>query len=263
MILSSKTVADLLSPVPQPVLTWFAPAEPTPGSPGVNSRAERIELSGPVARRWLAKTDNFMADEFPFGAATFSVQMPAHWRAPFWILAGWLRGLALVEPASAPELDLVVSNDLNLLEALQNDLGPDVLVAQPLDSYAFAWDGDLPFGITDGTADIMAFGDEVESAYTAPAESLLASPEAGFADDIALSDPRVARPTLGDLGEIDWVGTSALAGQRTLLTTSNPALATAQALQVWLSGGTVVWAPGRDDAERIVQEEGVTLCARH
>jgi hypothetical protein len=44
-----------------------------------------------------------------------------------------------------------------------------------------------------------------------------------------------------------------------LVTTANPTLFTAQLIQLWIRGASVVWVPGGVDAESIATTEKVTL----
>lgn len=265
--LDATSLTALLSPKPGPVLTWFGEQlEPqTDSSPRVGR--ERVELSGPVARRWLAKTDNFMASEFPFGATSFSVFLTPHWRAPLWIAACWMRGLRQRPPRNLDQVDLAVSDDLRFLTTLQDEIGPDVLVAQTPESFAFAWPAELPFGITDGTADVMSFGDEVEMPYTAPGDTLVVSEDIDWLPPGLLVDPQKALLHLSDLLNHDYLGlegtlsdpTSRLDSHRVLVTTADPTLFAAQLIQLWIRGASVVWVPGGRDARRIAQTEKVTL----
>ncbi|WP_099331778.1 TIGR03089 family protein [Actinomyces minihominis] len=261
--LDATVLTSLLSPRPGPVLTWFeSPAIKLDGSVDTAQGRDRIELSGPVARRWIAKTDNFMASEFPFGATGFTTSLPAHWRTPFWIAVCWMRGLEKRAGGTTGGLDLAVSDSLGFLTALQEEIGPDVLIAQTTDSLAFAWPGELPFGITDGIADVMSYADEVEMPHTANQDTLLVSEGVEwFSADLAAG---AAPLTLKGILATDYLGLDEealndLAGQRVLVTTGNPTLFTVQLLQLWLHGASVVWVPGGHDAERIGSSERVTL----
>lgn len=219
MKLQSTTLTDILSATTGPALTWFAPyswvASDSPASGAVRAR---VELGGPVARRWVSKTDNFLDSEFPFGATSFVANMTPHWRAPFWIATCWLRGMELRAPSFGADVDFAVSTDIFFLESLQNQGGPDVLVAQSTDSFAFAWPGDLPFGITDGTADVMSHGDEVENPYLADPAAVIVDGSNGWTapgwlsralrDGATGADGRVGSNTLriSDLLSLDFLG---------------------------------------------------------
>ena len=266
-IVSAERLANVLSGQPGPVLTWFAPStdKETSSQPTSSQSAmprERVELSGPVARRWLAKTDNFLDQEFPYGASTFVAPLPPHWRSPFWLLASWLRGMELLDGAEGADADLVVSGDLRFLQDVADEGASGTLLAQTADSFALAWPGDLPSMILDGTADILSYGDEVESPTTAPADSVLiresstaGSPLETEAGDLLLSDLSTVN-YLGDEGEPPASGS--LAGERALVTTKDVPLFSVQLLQLWLAGASVVWAPG-GNVDEIAQVERVTM----
>ena len=265
--LDATSLTALLSPRPGPVLTWFLDPGISSNPPGTPSIRERVELSGPVARRWLAKTDNFLANEFPFGASSFAEYLTTHWRTPLWIAACWLRGLRQRPPRNLDQIDLAVSNDLDFLMTMQVELGPDVLVAQTPESFAFSWPGDLPFGITDGTADVMSYGDEVEMPHTAPGATVIVGNDIDWLPPNLLEDPQKTLLRLDDLLTRDYLGlegelsnpASRLDQHRVLVTTANPTLFTAQLIQLWLRGASVVWVPGGVDAESIATTEKVTL----
>lgn len=259
--INASSLATVLSSKPTPVLTWFEPlsAEEKP--------RERVELSGPVARRWLAKTDNFLDSEFPYGGETFTTLLPAHWRAPFWVMTPWLRGMALQPPKHASDFDLVVSNDTSYLESVFDEGGPDALIAQTLDSFALQWPGDLPGGLLDGTADILSYGDEVEMPYTAPLDSLLVADHLSWLPPGLWSDTGKQHMRLGDLGQKDYLGIGGspkdwqrLKGERVLLTDDNLVAATAAIIQLWFAEASVVWVPGGGpDVAQIAETEKVTL----
>lgn len=190
MKLQSTTLTDFLSATSGPALTWFAPYPWSESeTSGSNPVRERVELGGPVARRWIAKTDNFLDSEFPFGATSFVAELSPHWRAPFWIATCWLRGMELRSPSFGPDCDFGVSTDIYFLESLQDQGGPDVLVVQSTDSFGFAWPGELPFGITDGTADVMSYGDEVENPYAADPSTVIVGEDADWTLPEWLTDP--------------------------------------------------------------------------
>lgn len=293
MKLQASTLANILSATSGPALTWLEPISQLSSG----QARSRVELGGPVARRWVAKTDNFLDSEFPFGATQFVANMTQHWRTPFWIATAWLRGLEMRPIADGVGVDLAVSTDLYYLEALQEEGGPDVLVVQSTDSFAFAWPTDLPFGITDGTADVLSFGDEVENPLVANQDSYLLGEGVGWHPPGSALTPGT-RPRLKDLLTVDYLGlgevgqvdarphTSAgsviaeagagpapsakpedaadqfsrLDGHRVLVTTVDNALFTAQMIQLWLRGASVVWVPGGgEDLERIAAQESVTL----
>lgn len=256
---NAEKLAAILSPQQGPVLTWFHPR--VQGEADIPR--ERIELGGAVARRWVAKTDNFLANEFPFGATSFTAFLSPHWRTPFWLLTCWLRGLELQAPGS-PVDDLALSNDLDFLLSLQDEGGPDMLVAQTTDSYAFSWPDELPFGITDGIADVMSYGDEVEMPYTAEDDAPLLAEDASWLPPGLEEDPDKQGIRVCDLAERDYLGiddsySSDLTGERALVTTADIILASVQIFQLWMRGATVVWVPGGEKSEEIANSERVTL----
>ncbi len=271
--LNATELCDHLDRRSDPVLTWLS-----------SEGQERIELGGPVARRWIAKTDNFLASEFPWGAQRFGVLLPCHWRSVFWLLTPWLRGMTLESTENPGKLDLAVANDVGILTAMKDEGGPDTIVAQTSDSLALGWPDGLPAGILDGISDVLSYGDYIESPVSAPKDTRLVSKTIDWLAPQELSDPDVqALPIttlrgVACLGELkpyavdhwdanlddDEVGDcskpEAVAGKRVLLVTDNLVLASAQLIQLWMAGSGAVWAPGASlepgsaDRQRIDQE---------
>ncbi|WRS30219.1 TIGR03089 family protein [Actinomycetaceae bacterium MB13-C1-2] len=193
--LNATGLTKRITNVSEPVLTWFAPAG-----------RERIELSGPVARRWIAKTDNFMASEFPYGGEHFCALLPAHWRTPFWLLVPWMRGMRLEPPRTATDVDLVVSDDSAFLESIADQGGPDALVAQNLHSLALAWSGELPGTMLDGIADVMTYGDWVEDPAEAEPGVQLVSESIEWVPPKLWTKPEEQGLPIETLGSLDYVG---------------------------------------------------------
>ncbi len=243
----SKRVTDVAAPV----LTWFGPGG-----------TERIELSGPVARRWIAKSDNFMASEFPYGGDRFVVALPPHWRSAFWLLVPWMRGMKLESNQSASEVDLVVSSDTGFLSSVYDQGGPDALVAQTLESMALSWPGELPGTILDGTADVMTFGDWVEFPHAAHPESHLVSESVEWTTPDLLADPESRLLPISELRATSLLGgvkAADLDGARVLVRTPDPVLFAAQLAQLWMAGARVVWAPYSDTPSETLTREKVDL----
>lgn len=277
--LNAASLTESLTHRPAPVLTWFSPPGEVGGTSAAALPRERIELSGPVARRWIAKTDNFLAAEFPFPADAFTTYFSSpHWREPLWIVTCWLRGLRRLSPQEAQRVDLAVSSDIDVLEEMRDELGLDVLVAQTTDSLALSWPTDLPFGITDGVADVMSHGDFVEDPHTPAADTVILNQD-GLNDAMLRSvrspgerdgeehGAERARPSGGRALRLAELMSSSLLpsgltldeGERVVVTTNDAALFSAQLVQLWLSGAAVIWVPGGAGAQEIAAAEGATL----
>lgn len=123
-----------------PLLTWYSTG--------------RVELSGPVLARWIAKVDNFLGSEFAFGESTFHLDLPNCWQRTVWEAALLLRGWAETNLADA---DLVVSDNVETLRS-GAALGV-VTLAQPTDPLGLRWDGELPAGVTDAPGELLAQSD--------------------------------------------------------------------------------------------------------
>ncbi|MFZ1382843.1 MAG: TIGR03089 family protein [Scrofimicrobium sp.] len=276
-LLNAAGLTKRITDVSEPVLTWFT----------LNGE-ERIELSGPVARRWIAKTDNFMASEFPYGGERFCIVLPPHWRTPFWLLIPWMRGMRLETPHIAADVDLVVSADSGFLQAVADEGGPDALLAQNLDSLALSWPGELPGTLLDGIADVMTYGDWVEDPVTAKPGTHLVSESIDWVPPNLWTKPKEQTLPIETLGSLDYVGSlfavgdgkgrlhpgassgqespaqtglplSAssvdLEGARVLVHTLDPVLFTAQLAGLWMAGARVIWAPGDGIPQEILDQE--------
>lgn len=249
--LGATELSKKIDAVSKPVLTWF-------GGEG----SERIELSGAVARRWIAKTDNFMSSEFPFGGQSFSILLPHHWRTPFWLLVSWMRGMKLEGTLGAANTDMVVSADLGFLKGMEDQGGPDVLVAQTLDSFSLGWPEKLPSALLDGTADVMSHGDWVEDPYTAkPGTTLVSESVEWVAPDLWSNSASQSLPIemLRDTNLIAVLPVEELNGSRVLVRTDNSVLFAAQLAQLWMAGAQVVWAPKQSTRQDLLDRERCDL----
>ena len=275
--LNATQLCDLIDPRPDPVLVWLDTPDPSDEELGTSespsSGPSRVELSGPVARRWVAKTDNFLASELPYGGSRFVTLLPPHWRSPFWLIGAWLRGMTLVPAWAGANADLVVANDVDVLEAIRDEGGPDALVAQTQDSLALAWPGTLPPEILDGTADVMSFGDWVDSPMTAPADTNLVSKDIDWLPPEVWKHPEELSMPLRSLYGLDYVGKVVdedgaplrdprlLDGARVLVCTDNLVLFSAQLIQLWMAGARVIWAPGLNTSSTQIEAERVDFKA--
>ncbi|MSS83847.1 hypothetical protein FYJ24_03535 [Actinomycetaceae bacterium WB03_NA08] len=130
-----STFIGNLAALSTPVLTWYG--------------KDRIELSGANLARWLAKTENLLAEEFPFGGGTYLLDAPLSWRIFPWDAVCRFRGWVL---SDSPDLLITDSPMPNTAE---------VVVAQPLESLALTWPTELAPGIVDGAADVMGQADQL------------------------------------------------------------------------------------------------------
>ncbi|MET1089325.1 MAG: TIGR03089 family protein [Arthrobacter sp.] len=124
-----------------PRLTWY-------GAGG-----ERVELSGKVLDNWVAKTSNLLQDELDAGPGMrLALDLPAHWKALVWALAGWQLGLETVLNGDGADL-LATAAPGAVTEKY------DAVVAVALPALAMRWDGHLPAGCLDYAAEVRSHGD--------------------------------------------------------------------------------------------------------
>ncbi|MBB2890706.1 TIGR03089 family protein [Flexivirga oryzae] len=84
--------ALLAGDLTRPRLTWYD------GGTG-----ERVDLSGKTLAKWVAKAANWLDQEMALSPGDrLSLTIPAdHWRAIYWSLAGWTRGLVVTTESDA------------------------------------------------------------------------------------------------------------------------------------------------------------------
>ncbi|AJT40421.1 hypothetical protein UM93_00570 [Psychromicrobium lacuslunae] len=194
-----------------PRLTWY-------GSTG-----ERIELSGKVLDNWVAKTANFLVDEFDFGPGmSLSLDLPAHWKS-LCILLGALAAGGTV--TSAQGGTLLASSDQQRLEL---DQRPAIAVS--LAALALRWDGELGPQVRDYAAEVRMFADSFER-FDDPAESQLA---------LSIGELQCEYQQLSELrqeySQADRIALDSTVGLSAVATT---------ALGIWQSAGSLVLAEHR------------------
>lgn len=163
--MSDVSQLDKLASTPTSLLTWYA-------------KDGRLEFTGPVIYRWLAKTANYLNSEFGENSGSLIVfDLPQSWRTAFWVVGAKLAGsevsFSLNDVASA---DLVVTASANTAaEILSEQLGLPVLL-QDLGPLALRWMGPLVPGAADAIAEINSQADglifSISTDFHLPAVSL-------------------------------------------------------------------------------------------
>ena len=148
--------------------------------------AERVELGGPVAARWITKIANYLQGEA--GAPLFGDEeprparlLPRNRQKLREATARCLGWEILDAPRPLPG-DVVVGADAEGLLARAAAAGAHAL-AQPATHLAFAWDGPLPRGVLDALGEIGAQSDTPDR----PAPDLV---EPALEEALAGSRPR-------------------------------------------------------------------------
>lgn len=121
----------------------------------------RVELSGKVFANHVAKIANYLEQECDLmPGSRIVLDLPVHWKSLAWALGGLVAGGFVVvgrekihdhEPGT-----IVVTATPHEVSADDPD---DLVIALNLDSFGFAWEGDLPDGVADGAADVMGQAD--------------------------------------------------------------------------------------------------------
>lgn len=149
-----QRLVDVLSSCHSPALTWYG--------------AERVELSGPVLARWLAKTANLLVGELDptlFGVAgrtsapTIRIDLGPGWQGVVWEVAAILSGWEVIDEGGA---DVGVVADASAAAGALAE-GTGVVLAHDLAPLALSWGGgELPEGVLDALGELMAKSDALE-----------------------------------------------------------------------------------------------------
>lgn len=183
--------------------------------------AERVELGGPVAARWITKIANYLQGEA--GAPLFGDEEshPARlhtriepWQQVLWEVTARCLGWEILDTPRPLPGDVVVGADTDGLLTRAAAAGAHAL-AQPAAHLAFAWNGPLPQGVLDALQEIGAQSDVPDH----PSPDLV---EAVLDEALAGSRPR-PEPT-GDRVALLW----------------NARRGPAQVLDQWARGRSVV-----------------------
>lgn len=224
-----------------PRLTWYGPD------------GERIELSGKVLDNWVAKSANFLTEEFDVAVGSLIVlQLPAHWKSLCIALAGLACGSTVrfteeSDPHSAASVWFAAEEATVRAAAQHLDT-----VAVALPALAMAWPTELPdeVEVRDYAADVRMFADAFVS---------FDDPEP---EDIALESAsgKLRYGQIGELAQSSKLPDDQQAESRVALyATEGLADVVPQALGVWLSGGSVVlFAEPSLASEKVLQTEQVT-----
>lgn len=183
--------------------------------------AERVELGGPVAARWITKIANYLQGEA--GAPLFGDEEPhparlhtriEPWQQVLWEVTARCLGWEILDTPRPLPGDVVVGADTDGLLTRAAAAGAHAL-AQPAAHLAFAWNGPLPQGVLDALQEIGAQSDVPDH----PSPDLV---EAVLDEALAGSRPR-PEPT-GDRVALLW----------------NARRGPAQVLDQWARGRSVV-----------------------
>ena len=147
-------LVDTLGRTSGPALTWYG--------------EERVELSGPVLARWLAKTANLLGGDLspdlfggvgPGSAGTLRLGLGATWQAAVWEVAARLSGWQVIDEGGADVC--VVADARAAAEALDN--GAAWVLAQDLGALSLSWRaGGLSAGVLDALTELAAQADALE-----------------------------------------------------------------------------------------------------
>mgnify|MGYP000901480320 CR=1 FL=1 len=163
--------------------------------------AERVELGGPVAARWITKIANYLQGEA--GAPLFGDEEPhparlhtriEPWQQVLWEVTARCLGWEILDTPRPLPGDVVVGADTDGLLTRAAAAGAHAL-AQPAAHLAFAWNGPLPQGVLDALQEIGAQSDVPDH----PSPDLV---EAVLNEALAGSRPR-PEPT-GDRVALLW-----------------------------------------------------------
>lgn len=220
-----------------PRLIWYGPNQ------------ERVELSGHVLDNWVAKTANYMVEELDAESGTrVRLDLPPHWRSLVWALATWQTGGTVV--TSSAEADVTVTAAPEAAPA-----GRALTVAVALGALQLRWDGDLPPGVLDYSAEVRAFGDYYDSPGDPDGSATALESDAGTVSFAEL----LADAGRADQGSADQGGADH--GRGTVLIPGTLPLERMlrEATRIWAADGSVVLVhPEVDVTDALVSSERIS-----
>lgn len=190
---------------PYPRLTWYGEDD------------ERVELSGHVLANWATKSAGLLVDEVDARPGTrLALDLPVHWRAAVWALAGWRTGALVLPAPGRVSADVVVTHRPAACPVEAADV---VAVALPALARAVP---DLPRGVIDGAA-VQTYPDVLGPVLPpSPQDPALGLGDGPVPYARLLETGRTGRP------------------ERRLLTPTDLGAMLTQMLATWADGGSVV-----------------------
>lgn len=177
-------VLTWMESTPSAVLTWY-------------SQSGRLEFTGPVMARWLAKTANYVDEVLGGEQPGVALALPASWRTLVWVTGAGLAGgsVYIISEADLSRFDIfVTSNEDEARAAAADDPGLIVLL-QDLGMMALEWSGDLPDGVSDAIAEVGSQPDGLAFAGAVPARLPQGEPspslEAGNQPVVVCGEPYI------------------------------------------------------------------------
>ncbi|MDO5034498.1 MAG: TIGR03089 family protein [Actinomycetaceae bacterium] len=200
-----------MSKNPAPVLTWYT-------SEG------RLEFTGPVMVRWIAKTANYVVEMFGEEAAV-ALGLPASWRTLVWATGAAFAGasVSVSDNSDLSVADLFVTADEDAASRAASEDPGLVVLLQDLGMMSFGWAGDLPSGVEDAIFEVNI------------------QPDSLVVDVVPASLPigeEVPAPAQAE-------GTEVIVGSPYM----------GRVWQAWSEGRAVVWIEEGLDVDRILSQE--------
>ena len=162
-------VLTWMESTPSAVLTWYA-------------KSGRLEFTGPVMARWLAKTANYVDEVLGGEQPGVVLALPASWRTLVWATGAGFAG-GSISVTAKPDLSsfdiFVTDSEAEAGAAVADDPGLIVLL-QDLGMMALGWSGDLPEGVGDAIAEVGSQPDGLAFAEAFPAQLPKGEPSASL-----------------------------------------------------------------------------------
>lgn len=186
-------VLTWMESTPSAVLTWY-------------TKSGRLEFTGPVMARWLAKTANYVDEVLGGEQPGVALALPASWRTLVWATGAGLAG-GSVSITAAPDLssfDIFVTSSEDEARAAATDDPGLIVLLQDLGMMALGWSGDMPDGVSDAIAEVGSQPDGLAFTGAVPARLPEGEPSPSLADG---NQPVVVRgePYIGSIWEA-WRG---------------------------------------------------------
>lgn len=136
-----------------PALTWYG--------------TERVELTGPVVARWLAKITNLLGTDLcpdPFAPSipgALHIALPASWQSALWAASAMMIGWTVTEASEEHDPSSVLVTDTVDEESAARARTGQWVLAHDLAALSFRWPDTLPSGVLDALGEVMAQPDSV------------------------------------------------------------------------------------------------------
>ncbi|MDO5049515.1 MAG: TIGR03089 family protein [Actinomycetaceae bacterium] len=172
------SVFDWMQENPGAVLTWYSPEG-------------RLEFTGPVLSRWIAKVANYIVETFGEDEEpSVILDLPDSWRTLVWATGVGMAGgrVTVSDSADLSDADIFVTTDEGVAGETADSEPGLIVMLQDLGLLATSWQGDLPDGVDDAIEELNGQPDALTFASVHDANAPSGMP---VSQDVAADGPVV------------------------------------------------------------------------